>query len=411
MNEMETLFSRFSLYELLKWQETEALIQAIDSFDPNRLLNTGIPDLVEYFVGYLRVEPLHMFPDKITIDQKEVKIDVSHDLRRTIIDRSIPTFIIGTRIIYFMPYEGDQNLLYSCPSHYSSSKPQANVTPTELQFIYDITDHNAEAVKSTFERQLGDLKQYLEWSEQEINHFNSQLPQKVQQHVEARRQKLLNDRGIVASLGYPLIKREDAPTTFSVPVTRKRIVALPPANSAPYLPEPALENAQYEQILSIISNMVMVMERSPNAFRNMKEEDLRQHFLVQLNGQYEGQATGETFNYQGKTDILIRVNDKNIFIAECKFWKGENLLLETITQLLGYTSWRDTKTAILIFNRNKNFSEVIRAIPEIVKKHPNFKRQLPEKNETASKYVFHQNDDPNRELIITIMAFNVPGNV
>ena len=27
----------------------------------------------------------------------------------------------------------------------------------------------------------------------------------------------------------------------------------------------------------------------------MKEEDLRQHFLVQLNGQYDGEATGETF--------------------------------------------------------------------------------------------------------------------
>lgn len=154
----------------------------------------------------------------------------------------------------------------------------------------------------------------------------------------------------------------------------------------------------------------MVMERSPNAFRTMKEEDLRQHFLVQLNGQYEGQATGETFNYQGKTDILIRVDGKNIFIAECKFWKGEKAFLETITQLLGYTSWRDTKTAILVFCRNKKFSDIVQAISGIVAKHPNFKRQLPSKDETASKYTFHQNDDPNRELIITVMAFNVPGN-
>jgi hypothetical protein len=41
--------------------------------------------------------------------------------------------------------------------------------------------------------------------------------------------------------------------------------------------------------------------------------------LVQLNGQYEGQATGETFNFQGKTDILIRVDGQNIFVAECKY--------------------------------------------------------------------------------------------
>jgi hypothetical protein len=409
MNVMEPLFSRFGLFELLRWQEREALIQAIDSFDANRLLNTGINDLIEYFVANLRVEPLHIFPDQISVDQREVKIDISQDQWRTISDRSRPTYVTGTRIIYFMPYEGDQNLLYARPSHSSSSVPHANVTPTELQFIYDSPDHDAESVKSTFERQLGDLKQYLEWSEQEIAHFNSQLTQHVQQLVEARRQKLLNDRGMVASLGFPLRKRDDAPTTFAVPVTRKKIVTLPPATTEPFTPEPTLEMAQYEQILSTISNMVMVIERSPSEFHNIKEEGLRSHFLVQLNGQYEGQATGETFNAQGKTDILIRQNDKNIFIAECKFWRGEKVLLETITQLLSYASWRDTKTAILIFNRNKNFSEVVKAIPDIVKKHHNFKRQEPYNGETNSRYVFGHINDPTRELIITVMAFDVPG--
>jgi hypothetical protein len=63
------------------------------------------------------------------------------------------------------------------------------------------------------------------------------------------------------------------------------------------------------------------------------------------NGVFKGQATGETFNFQGKTDILIRVEGKNVFIAECKFWKGEKALLATLDQLLSYLSWRDTKAA------------------------------------------------------------------
>jgi len=77
---------------------------------------------------------------------------------------------------------------------------------------------------------------------------------------------------------------------------------------------------------------------------------------TRINGQYEGQATGATFNFEGKTDILLRVDGKNAFIAECKFWTGEKQFLETIDQLLGYLSWRDTKAAILLFNRNQNFS-------------------------------------------------------
>jgi hypothetical protein len=42
---------------------------------------------------------------------------------------------------------------------------------------------------------------------------------------------------------------------------------------------------EYENILEIIRNMVQVIERSPKAFENMGEEDLRRrtHFLVQLN--------------------------------------------------------------------------------------------------------------------------------
>ena len=154
--------------------------------------------------------------------------------------------------------------------------------------------------------------------------------------------------------------------------------------------------------------MVLVMERSPRAFRHMSEEDLRQHFLVQLNGQYEGQATGETFNYEGKTDILIRSNGRNLFIAECKFWAGSAGLTDAINQLLGYTSWRDTKTALLIFNRNRNMSTVLKSTPEVVTKHPNYRREVDYDSETGFRYVFVHRDDPNKELILSILVFDVP---
>lgn len=409
MSQAELLFASYDLSAVLQNQEHKT-IQAIESFDPNRLLNTSLEDLADYFDSEYRVELITLLSDQISVDQAEAKVDVSRDQSRIIYDRSGPFYLDGTRITFFVPYVGDKNLLYCRASTVNYNPPRAVVTKTEIQFFYDRLDHNAEAVKSSFDSDFYNLKQHLSWAEKDVNQFNEQLTQKIRQRLESRRLKILNDQGLVASLGLPLRKREGAPTTYTAPVTRKIINSLLPATSAPYKAEPVLEINEYEQILYIISNMVMVMERSPNAFRTMKEEDLRQHFLVQLNGQYEGQATGETFNYQGKTDILIRVDGKNIFIAECKFWKGEKAFLETITQLLGYTSWRDTKTAILVFCRNKKFSDIVQAISGIVAKHPNFKRQLQSKDETASKYTFHQNDDPNRELIITVMAFNVPGN-
>jgi hypothetical protein len=71
-------------------------------------------------------------------------------------------------------------------------------------------------------------------------------------------------------------------------------------------------------------------------------------------------------------------------------------------------TWRDTKTAILLFNRGKNFSAVLENIPQAIKSHGCYKRDIETKGETEFRYIFHQPDDPNRELILTIMAFNVP---
>ena len=150
------------------------------------------------------------------------------------------------------------------------------------------------------------------------------------------------------------------------------------------------------------------MERSPSAFETMDEESIRSHFLVQLNGHYEGQATGETFNYEGKTDILVRSEGKNIFIGECKFWSGPKMLTETIDQVLGYTSWRDTKVAIIVFNRNKNFSLVLSSIVETAKAHTNFKRELRGSTDTTFRYCFSHKGDKNRELFLTVLAFDVP---
>ncbi|MFB6447156.1 hypothetical protein [Bradyrhizobium tunisiense] len=129
---------------------------------------------------------------------------------------------------------------------------------------------------------------------------------------------------------------------------------------------------------------------------------------MQLNGQFEGAATGETFNYQGKTDILIRVDGRNIFIAECKFWGGPKVLLETIDQLLGYLSWRDTKTAVVIFNRNRDFSKVLQSVLETAERHPNKKSGPVKEGETRFRYKFSNPLDLDRELVLTVMVFDVP---
>jgi len=90
-------------------------------------------------------------------------------------------------------------------------------------------------------------------------------------------------------------------------------------------------------------------------------------------GSTKEKQTGETFNGEGKSDIIIRQGGANVFIAECKIWEGVTAFTAAIDQLQRYVTWRDTKTALIIFNRNKGFSDVIQKAQEAVRAHPQYK--------------------------------------
>lgn len=180
------------------------------------------------------------------------------------------------------------------------------------------------------------------------------------------------------------------------------------AAGAPFKPEPTMDEADYTHILGIVENMTTVMERSPSAFKGMGEEDIRSHYLVQLNGQYEGNATGETFNAAGKTDILVRSDNANIFIAECKIWRGDKVMSETVDQLLSYVTWRDTKTAIIVFNRNKDFSAVIETAKRTVQAHPQYRRGPTQETETRFRFILANPSDDTKEVVVTLMLFDIP---
>ena len=154
--------------------------------------------------------------------------------------------------------------------------------------------------------------------------------------------------------------------------------------------------------------MALVIERNPKAFVTLNEEAIRTHFLLQLNGHYEGSATGETFNMSGKTDILIRVENKNVFIAECKFWRGRKVFDDAITQLLGYLSWRDTKTALLVFNKTKHSTDIRKKMHAAMEARLEHRKTVNHEEDGDSRYVFAKPDDTDAELIITTQLYDVP---
>jgi hypothetical protein len=372
-----------------------------------RLLNTSVEDLVAYLVEKYKIDVPVLDVENAVKDQRETTVEVTDfsyglDPEET---RSVP----GTIITLEIPFSGDSEIFKVKPSTYNLLPPRAEIRGNVVVLAQSGASMNVNDVQTGFDRTISDINKYLAWHQNDVRQLNESLPSIARQAVEGRRAKLLANQNLVAGLSFKLKERSDAPRTYSAPIQRRRIEpTLPPASSAPYKPEPVLLEEDYAHILKIINDMTVVMERSPEAFSHMGEENIRQHFLVQLNGHYEGKALGETFNGNGKTDILIRHEGKNIFIAECKFWSGEKSFLETIDQLLTYLSWRDTKAAVMIFNKNRDFSVVLQKIKDTVPQHPLFKSGPTIEGETRFRYVFGQNADRNREIFVTVLAFDIP---
>lgn len=390
------------------------LVASIEAMNGDELLNTSTVDLAKYYVSEYELEVPTIYPDDIVVDQRETQIDISQDRNRLIHDRSRPYHIAGTSVDVDLPYTGSKVGFDIQPSTRNFNNPRAYVGNDVLKFSVTGTDLTPERVKQEVDRRVASINEHLGWLANDAGGYNASLEALATQAIERRKEKLLEDKSLVAGLGFKMKARPGQSETFAAPNVRRKIrptTPKPTASRQAFKPEPTLTDQDYEHILTVLENMVGVMEQSPGAFREIDEESLRTHFLVQLNGHFSGDATGETFNYEGKTDILIKVDGKNIFIGECKFWTGEKGYLETLDQVLSYLSWRDTKAAVLVFSRNKDFTGVLSKIEESTTEHPNFKKQVSKRSESSWTYLFGHKDDANREISITVQAYNVPERI
>jgi hypothetical protein len=400
MRQERTLFCTNDGSAVARSQQAQ-LEKEIAEYDADALLTTGLETLLDYFEHAYELDVPVLHHDGIEVTEEEVATEEA--------GRFGPLRRVGTAFVYHVPYSGSAGFFDIQPSTFGFNPPHGFVADQELQVIlqrWGGADH--ASVGDEFKRRLGDVQSHLERLRGDFAAFNGNLRELARARVEARRAKLLADRATVASLGYPVRQRPGAPKTYAVPIQRRKAVTRPRPSGTPFKPEAEFEKENYERALEIIANMAKVMEQSPSTFAKFEETDLRNEFLMQLNGQFEGDATGETFRAAGKIDIIINVDGRAIFIAEAKFYDGPKSVSDAIDQLLSYTTWRDTKLALLIFSRRKDFTAVLRTIDDAVQQHSSTRRKLAYSSESAFRYTLARKDDPEREMTLTVLAFTVP---
>ncbi len=411
----EALFRERSLDATLGAQR-EKIRDAVASLSKDDLLQTPRDDLSRRVAEGFLVTPLELDESNASVDQDEfaIPVDRFRDGRFRFGEdpynqaRTVP----GHEVRYYVPFSGNPQLFRLRPNQWSSNAPRGQVERNELVFSFK-TAAVGPHVKEAYEQKLRGVRREVDSQRSLVEDHNARVEGLVAQLLSQRFDRIQEATRASESLGVPLRRREGTIRTYAAPEVRRKLRSrsahTPHSPSQPsHAPEPAVPDTEYEHILQVMRNMAVVLERSPSAFEAIGEEGIRWHFLVQLNGQYEGQATGETFNYTGKTDILVRSGERNIFIAECKFWSGPKRLTATIDQLLGYLTWRDTKAAIIIFNREAKLTTVLEKIPGTMKDHPSCSAEVRRVDETTFVTTLAHIDDPERKIRVTVMVFDVP---
>lgn len=205
----------------------------------------------------------------------------------------------GTRITIHVPFEGHAFLFKTTPTKRDTAGPPRvhQSQEDELTIVFETAEiGDPGQITSALNRILEDIERYLGWSKDDISRYHLTSLEGTRKAVADRQERLRQNRSFEESLGIPL-KRTDPPEMYRVPLApRKTPVSEASRKIASRTGDPSLSDEIYEHILSVLSSVSLSMERSPSAFRQLDEEDLRWWFVAALNGHYEGGATGETFN-------------------------------------------------------------------------------------------------------------------
>jgi hypothetical protein len=385
------------------------LISAAIKNEPEEyVLNVSDVDYRQHLVEKFTISPPVLHLDRVTMDQEERMVPAENFpfTYHVVPGKSYPR----PAYVIHVPVSGESHLFSHQPSTRLMWTYPVNLHNDDLSFELVLFIEEAARIRQEIDSVLSNLSTQLGHLCSDVNGYNMSLPEQVQRRLQVRKDQILEQRSVVDQIGIPLRKSADVPKTFAVPSPEmpRKITPKPAATATNAEPEPTLADTDYQEILKVVHDLGVSLERHPSTYEGKGEEDLRDYLLLLLQPQFEGSATGETFNKSGKTDILLRYQNHNIFIAECKFWAGIKSLFDATTQLLSYLTWRDSKAALVLFVRNKKFTEVLETIEQEISRHPHFSKLVSRRSDAWIELRFKLPDDESREVTVSILAFHLP---
>lgn len=358
------LFHEGDLSELLRSQH-RAMLSEIDEVAESDLLNADerawAKELGERY--QVRV-PTLLDGERYVEEVGEVTIETLDGKQRP-----------GKSVLLHFPFDGDVLIFTKQPSVWEPCAFGVHIWNDALVLPAEFVSGEKPEFASTITALTKYVEQHLDRARADVEDHNKFRASLALHAINDRKARLLADQKNLAEVGIPVRKRGDAPKTYSAPgIVRREAPERPPRKEGQPARalEPVLEAAFYEHISQLVRSTSRAIERTPERFKAWDEEALRDLYLVMLNSHYEGAAVGEAFQAKGKTDILVRQDDRNVFVGECKWWSGKAAFTGAIDQLFSYTTWRDTKLALVVFVKTKELTPTMTKGKDALGSHPQF---------------------------------------
>lgn len=375
------------------------------------ILGVDEEEFIEYMINEYSVEPLEVYQESERIDKPTIR-------KEKFTDRHYGDYEYEKEVYYFnvhYKFSGSSVLFKIRPSSWTMTTYEISVDDSnkEVTLSFKIYEQDAEKFKSEkasiYHSAFTNLKNVNVFA----NQWNSSVNGIVNRIFKQTKDKFLKENDFFSAIN--ISTNSDTESIFTVPSIKKAIIPQPKVDkNKEFSSAPTMAKKMYSDILKVIYDAGKSMEKKPALYKKKDEEGLRDQFLFILETRYESiTATGETFNKKGKTDIILKYSEdnSNVFVAECKFWKGASEFHKAINQLFDrYLTWRDSKVALIFFVTNKDFSKIIATADKECGEHEYFVSRNGSNGESSFSYKFRLPNDKDKEVFMELILFHFDEN-
>ncbi|MBB3171019.1 hypothetical protein [Parvibacter caecicola] len=401
--------SSYSIFENLKAR----LKEDISELKAEELDSTDRDAWVDYWENEYYCPPVELYPDNAELGLTQQSVQQYNSWHHAAWDEPEYFEVEGARATCKVPYSGTPWFFKMQPSTFTLSGHYAEkvTDPGSDGFGYitfaletPLGSATPEGIRKFFSDQIEDFSEQIECCNKDAESYNNSLRQIIEAALDKRIEQLDKFASLRRGLNLPLNRVKDAPLAMPLHLQKKTLKVSRPEKIPSAEQSYSIDDATYKHITDVIESSGAMMERAPEAYNGMEEEHLRDVLLSALNTHYQDQVNGEAFRRHGKTDIQIPVNNHAAYIAECKLWKGPKAFKDALAQLFSYTTWRDTKVSVIVFNKkNKNYEKVLDAIDEVLEGES----ITCDRHKHSQWLCKIQNEEDERIMHVTVQVFDL----